>query len=248
MAGHSHWANIQRTKGANDFKRAKLFTKYSKDIMTVARAGGGDVNFNPRLRALVTTARSNGMPVDRIEHAIKKGTGEVQSDALEEITYEGYGPGGVAFIVESSTENRNRTAADVRSIFAKGGGNMGGSGAVAWMFQRRCLFLIEGASEDVVMEATLEAGADDIKEDAGFIEVYGAPEKYDAIDKALTAAKLKVKESKFTYLASNSTMVNDEESLKNILSLIETLEDNEDVQSVYTNFDAPTELLDKLVK
>jgi len=187
MAGHSHWSKVKRAKGASDVKRGALFSKLAKEITVATRLSGGDPNFNPRLRTAITAARAESMPVDNIDRAIKKGTGELEGGgSIEEITYEGYGPGGVALMVETQTDNKNRTAAEIRHLFTKHGGNLGGSNSVAWMFRRRGVFLLENANPDAALEATLEAGADDVRP-AGdnSTEVVCPPDRFDAVDKAL---------------------------------------------------------------
>ncbi|MDE1172046.1 MAG: YebC/PmpR family DNA-binding transcriptional regulator [Verrucomicrobium sp.] len=247
MAGHSHWANIKRTKGVADARRGQLFSKLAREVSMAAKLGGGDPNFNPRLRRAVSAARAESMPADNIERAIKKGTGELEgAAALEEIVYEGYGPGGVAMVVEATTDNKNRSAAEIRSIFAKNGGNLAGAGSVAWMFQRRGLVVVGVADEDAVLEATLEAGAEDVRAAEGQVEVIAPGDKLDLVVKAVEAAKLPVSAARFTYLPQNTTPVTDEETAAKVLHLYEALDDHDDVLNVYANFEMAPDLLAKV--
>ena len=247
MAGHSHAANVARRKNAVDAVRAKVFSKYSREITVAARLGGGDPNFNPRLRAAISAARSDSMPNDRIAHAAKKGSGELEGANYEELTYEGYGPGGVALVVETLTDNKNRTAAEVRSVFTKYHGNLGTPGSVAWMFKKKAWFLIAGANDDQVLEATLEAEPDDIKTAANNqVEVIAPVEKFDAVEKALKAANLAISAGKLTFIPGNITPVTDFDTAKSLMTLIEKLEDHDDVQNVHANYDIPEEILEKL--
>jgi YebC/PmpR family DNA-binding regulatory protein len=248
MAGHSHWAKVKRTKGVVDQRRGQLFSKLSKEISVAARLGGGDPNFNPRLRQAIATARSESVPVDNIERAIKKGTGELEGAAYEEMVYEGYGPGGVAILVEAATDNKNRSAAEIRSVFAKNHGNLAGSGSVSWMFHHKGLLTITapGVSEDDVILAALDAGADDVRSHDGVIEVVTPPDtKLDAVHKALDRAKIPVATAKLSYLPANLTPVTDPHLAEQILQLLEALDDHEDVQAVHANFDMAPELLAK---
>ncbi|PTX99415.1 YebC/PmpR family DNA-binding transcriptional regulator [Verrucomicrobia bacterium LW23] len=249
MAGHSHWAKVKRTKGVLDQRRGKLFSRLSKEITVAARMGGGDPNFNPRLRQAIATARGESMPVDNIERAVKKGTGELEGEAYEELNYEGYMPGGVAVLVETTTDNKNRTAAEIRAIFTKGHGNMGGVGSVSWMFHRKGLLSIEKdkSNEDSVLEATLDAGAEDVKVgEEGGIEVLTPPDKLYAVGDALKTAGIPVASSKFTYIAENPTPITEVATAEQVLKLYEMLDDHDDVQNVYANFDIPQEILAKL--
>lgn len=246
MAGHSHWAKVKRYKGPADVKRGALFSKLSKEITIAAKMGGGDPNFNPRLRTAIAGARAESMPMDKIENAVNKGMGKIEGGNVEEIIYEGYAPGGVALLVEAATDNKNRTAAEVRSIFTKNNGNLGGG--VAWMFTKVGLFLVESDSEDAALEATLDAGADDVKQVEGGIEVVCPFEKYDAVEKALKSANLNVKESKITRIPSNTTPVPNSDTAEKVLKLIELIEEHEDVQNVYANYDISDEILSKLQK
>lgn len=248
MSGHSHWATIKRTKGAADARKGKLFSKLSKEISVAAKLGGGDPNFNPRLRQAIQTARGESMPNDNIERAVKKGTGEIEGASYEELTYEGFAPGGVAILVETTTDNRNRSAAEIRAIFTKNNGNMGGAGSVAWMFHRKGLVTIDKSktTEDDVLTATLDAGADDVRTVENLIEVITPPDKLDAVNEALKQAKIPHESSKLTYIPENLTPVTDVATAEQVLHLYEALDDHEDVQNIYANFDISAEILSKI--
>lgn len=248
MSGHSHWATIKRTKGAADARKGKIFSKCSKEISVAAKLGGGDPNFNPRLRQAIQSARAESMPMDNIERAVKKGTGEIEGASYEELTYEGYAPGGVAILVETTTDNKNRSAAEIRAIFTKNHGNMGGAGSVAWMFHRKGLVLIEKSktSEDDVLTATLDAGAEDVRVVEDLIEVVTPPDKLDAVNDALKKANIPTQSAKLTYIPENQTPVNDAATAEQVLRLYEALDDHEDVQNVYANFDISPEILSKI--
>ena len=239
MAGHSHWAKVKRAKGATDVKRGALFSKLAKEITVATRMGGGDPGFNPRLRTAIAAARAESMPVDNIDRAIKKGTGELEGGgAIEEITYEGYAPGGTALMVETQTDNKNRTAAEIRHLFTKHGGNLGGSNSVAWMFRRKGVFLLENANPDAALEATLDAGADDVRS-AGdnSTEVVCPPDRFDTVDKALRAKNLIPAASRFIYEPENPAPSPDAETSAKVVALIGDLEDHDDVQNVWPSCD-----------
>jgi YebC/PmpR family DNA-binding regulatory protein len=244
MAGHSKWANIQYRKGAQDKKRGKRFTKLIREITTAARGGGGDAAINPRLRRAVDEALTQNMPKDTVDRAIKRGTGELEGVALEEIRYEGYAPGGVAIIVECLTDNRVRTVADVRLAFNKHDGNLGADGSVAYMFSHSgVLSFAPGTDEDRVMEVALEAGAEDVlTEDDGSVEVITSPESFDAVRAAMIGAGLKPASAELTQRASTRIPVAAAEG-RQVIELIEALEDLDDVQHVHSNADFPPELL-----
>lgn len=245
MAGHSHWANIQRTKGAADKKRGKLFSKLSKEIQMAARLGGGHPEFNPRLRTAIDAARSQSMPNDNIDRAVKKGAGELGGNQMEEFVYEGYGAGGVAFVVECMSDNKNRTAADVRRLFSKYNGNLGGSGSVAWMFHKKGRFVIARSSttEEKLMDATLDAGAEDIKSVGDFFEIICPLESFDRIKTALASEQMAPESATLEFIPENVTAVTDAQIAQEVIALVEGLEDNEDVQNVYANFDIPEAFL-----
>jgi len=238
MAGHSKWANIQHRKGAQDAKRAKVFTRYIREITVAARMGGADADANPRLRAAVTAARNVNMPKDNIERAIQRGAGGGEGASLEEIRYEGYGQGGVAILVDCMTDNRNRTVSEVRSAFTKGGGNLGESGCVAWMFQQKGQFVFSpDTSEEAVMETALEAGAEDIvTESDSSITVTCQPGDFNAVQEAFESASLSPQLAEVGWIPETTIEV-EGESAEKLLALIERLEDLDDVQNVYANFD-----------
>ena len=240
MSGHSKWATIKHAKGIADAKRGKLFTKFIKEISIAARMGGGDPNSNPRLRTAIIKARASNMPKDNIERAIKKGTGELGGAAYEEYVYEGYAPGGVAVLVEVLTDNKNRAAADVRNIFNKSGGNLGVSGSVARMFQRKGTieFDAEKVSEDELMEVALEAGADDIVNEDGIITVTTAADAFATVADALSEKGFESLSGEVGMIPDMYTAV-DADTASKIAKLINRLEDNDDVQNVYSNVEYP---------
>jgi len=240
MSGHSKWATIKHKKGAADAKRGQMFTKIIKEMTIAARMGGGDVEANPRLRTAVLKARASNMPKDNIERAIKKGTGELEGVNYVEMTYEGYAPGGVAIMINCLTDNKNRTAADVRSMLSKGGGNLGESGSVAYLFQRKGLVTYEADryTEDQILEKALEAGAEDVVTSGETIEVTTAPDDFDSVLTALEAAKLE-HESAEIAMIPDTYITLDNEGTRKALRLVEHLEEHDDVQEVYTNLDIP---------
>jgi YebC/PmpR family DNA-binding regulatory protein len=249
MSGHSKWSTIKHKKAAKDAKRGKIFTKLIKEITVSARLGGGDINANPRLRTAVLTARQNSMPADNIERAIKKGTGELEGVTYEEMTYEGYGPGGVAILVQTLTDNKTRTVADVRSILSKHGGNMGAAGSVAYIFSKRGLLAVDrkadGVDEDRVMEVALEAGAEDVREAGDTLEVLTPPDAFSDVREALEKAKVPVASAEVTMLPSSTVTVTGH-SAQTLLKLLEALEDHDDVQNVSSNMDIAAEELEQL--
>jgi YebC/PmpR family DNA-binding regulatory protein len=244
MAGHSKWANIQHRTGAQDKKRGKLFTKLIRNITMAAKAGGGDLEGNPGLRLAVDKAKAQSLPKDKIENAIKRGSGNLDGVNYEEVTYEGYGPGGVAVMVECTTDNRNRTVADVRHAFSKLGGNLGADGSVAYLFNRVGLISFPaGTDEDRVMEVAIEAGAEDVVVDAdSSIEVLTSPQEFEAVKKALEATGLAPEMAEITLRSSVSTPL-DAEDAASMVKLLELLEDLDDVQNVYSNADIAEEIL-----
>jgi len=247
MSGHSKWSTIKHKKGAKDAKRGKIFTKLIKEITVAARLGGGDIKFNPRLRTAVLTARQSSMPADNIERAIKKGTGELEGVTYEEVTYEGYGPGGVAILVHTLTDNRVRTVAEIRNMLTKHGGNMGAAGSVGYIFTKRGLIAIErkGIDEDQVMETALEAGAEDVREAGDLLEVLTAPETFDDVREALAKATIATASAEITMIPSSTVNVTGH-SAQTLLKLLELLEDHDDVQSVSSNMDIAAEELEQL--
>ncbi len=244
MSGHSKWATIKRHKGVQDAKRGKLFTKAAKEVMLAAKQGGGDINANARLRTAVAAAKAVNLPKDKIETAIKKGTGELQAEVLDEVMYEGYGPGGIAILVEAATDNKNRTVADVRHVFSRRGGNMGESGSVAWMFDRKGMFTfsMEDFTEDALLEFGLEAGAEDVAEEDGTLVVTCAFEDFGALQQAFDDAGMVYESAETTMVAQNTIEV-DLETGKKLMALMEALENHDDVQNVHANFDISDELL-----
>ena len=244
MSGHSKWSTIKRQKGVNDSKRSAMFTKVAREIAVAARAGGPDPDANYRLRLAMDKARSINMPADNIKRAIEKATGGGDDVQYEEIVYEGYGPGGVAVLVEAATDNRNRTASEVRSIFAKTGGQLAGSGAVAWQFEPRGLITVmrAGADPDEVALAAIDAGAVDVDTDVDPIEIYTEPGDLEAVRKALEAAGVGVEDAELAMLAKQTVSL-DAEHVRKALRLVELLEDLDDVQRVTANVDIPEDLL-----
>jgi YebC/PmpR family DNA-binding regulatory protein len=237
MSGHSKWATIKHKKGALDAKRGKIFTRVIKEIMIAARSGG-DPAMNPRLRTAVVAAKAVSMPADNIKRAIMRGTGELEGGQIDEIMFEGYGPGGAAVLVMVATDNRNRTVADIRHIFSKWGGNLGEQGSVSWMFERKSQILIEGdkTNEEQLMNVALEAGADDLRNDGDNWEVLSAPENHEAVVAALEKAKIPTVEAQIAMVPKN-LMKLEGKSASGMLKLSEALEDHDDVQNVYSNFD-----------
>ena len=246
MSGHSKWATIKHKKGALDAKRGKTFTRIIKEIMIAARSGG-DVNANPRLRTAVAAAKAVSMPADNIKRAIMRGTGELEGGQIEEVMFEGYGPGGAAVLVMVATDNRNRTVSEIRHLFSKNGGNMGEQGSVAWMFERKSQILIEGdkASEDQLMNIVLDAGADDLRNDGESWEVLSAPESHEAVMAALEKAKIPTMEAQIAMVPKN-LMKLEGKSASGMLKLSEALEEHDDVQNVYSNFDIDEKELEAL--
>ena len=248
MSGHSKWSTIKHKKAAQDAKRGKIFTKLIKEVTVAARLGGGDPAANPRLRAAIEAAKAANMPKNNIERAIKKGTGELEGVSYEEVTYEGYGPGGVAVLVETITDNRQRTVAEVRHIFAKRGGNLGEPGSVAWIFEKKGLIVVEKdkVDEDTLMAAALEAEAEDISDAGSEWEIETSPEDLSRVKKALEDKGIEILSAKVTMVPSNIVKVEDEKKAQQLIALMNALEENDDVQNVYANFDIPDELLEKV--
>jgi len=248
MSGHSKWSTIKHKKAAQDAKRGKIFTKLIKEITVAARLGGGDPAANPRLRAAIEAAKAANMPKNNIERAIKKGTGELEGVAYEEVTYEGYGPGGVAVLVETITDNRQRTVAEVRHIFAKRGGNLGEPGSVAWIFEKKGLIVVEKdkVDEDTLMAAALEAEAEDIQDAGSEWEIETSAEDLARVKKALTDQGIEILSAKVTMVPSNIVKIEDEKKAQQLIALMNALEENDDVQNVYANFDIPDKILEKV--
>ncbi len=240
MSGHSKWATIKHAKGAADAKRGQMFTKFIKEISIAARMGGGDPNANPRLRTAILKARAANMPKDNIERAIKKGTGELGATTFEELTYEGYGPGGVAVLVEVLTDNKNRAAANVRNLFSKNGGNLGATGSVSYMFNRKGVieYDAEAVNEDVIMEVGLESGADDVANEDGVITVTTDPTAFEAVLEALQAKGFESLSAEISMVPDTYSEL-DVDTTRKVLKLVDKLEEDDDVQNVYTNLDIP---------
>ncbi len=244
MAGHSHWAGIKHKKALIDNKRGKLWSKLSKGIIVAAKIGGGDPDLNIRLRTAILDAKAVSMPKENIERAIKKGTGELEGGNFEEVLYEGYAVAGVAVLCDIMTDNRNRTAPEIRKLFEVCGGKLGSTNCVAWMFDRKGLFVIpaQGLEEDRLMEVVLEAGADDVKRSGDNYEVTCDPEKYSSVSEALAQASIPVQAKEITRIPQNTVALGVEDARK-VLKLLESLDDHDDVQSVAANFDVTDEIL-----
>ncbi len=247
MSGHSKWATIKRKKGAADAKRGAMFTKLIKEITVAARMGGGDPNGNPRLRTAIDKARGSSMPNDNIDRAIKKGTGELEGVNYEEMTYEGYGPAGVAVMIESLTDNKNRTVSELRNIFSKAGGNLGETGSVGWMFEKKGILTFDkkGVSEEKLMEAALEAGAEDIKDSDSNWDVLTTPSDFDTVKTTLEKSGFKASNGEVSMIPKNTVQLEQADAEK-MLKLIDTLEDHDDVQKVFANFDISADILEKI--
>jgi YebC/PmpR family DNA-binding regulatory protein len=246
MSGHSKWSTIKHKKAAKDAKKGKIFTKLIKEITVAARIGGGDINANPRLRTAVITARSNSMPNDNIERAIKKGTGELEGVSYEEIQYEGYGPGGAAIIAQVLTDNKNRTVSEIRRLFSKHGGNLGETGCVGWMFDKKGVIGIDRAAidEDRLVGIVLEVGAEDVKAEDDIFEVVTPPEELEKVKERLEQEKVPLASAQVTLVPKNTVTI-DAKHVEQILKLTEELEDHDDVQNVSANFNIPTELMEE---
>ncbi|MBI5571689.1 MAG: YebC/PmpR family DNA-binding transcriptional regulator [Desulfomonile tiedjei] len=242
MSGHNKWSTIKHKKGAVDAKRGKLFSKLIKEITIAAREGGGDVEGNPRLRTAVNAARAANMPKDNIERAVKRGTGEIAGAAYEEITYEGYGPGGAAVMVEAVTDNKNRTVAEVRHVFEKYGGNLGESGCVSWIFQRKGMVTIssQGLTEDEVMEVALESGAQDVINEGDSFSVTTDPGDFEGVRAAIEEKGWKVELGEITMIPQNTIKLEGKKA-EQMLKMMDALDDNDDLQTVYANFDISEE-------
>jgi len=245
MAGHSKWSKVKHIKAVLDVRRGKLFSKLSKEISVAAKLGGGDTAMNPRLRSAIQAARAQNMPNDNIDRAVKRGTGEIEGQAYEESVYECYGPGGVAILVEVATDNRNRTAADLRSILTKNHGNLATSGAVAYLFKRKGQIAVakSSASEERLLEVALEAGADEMTEDDENFLVTTSPDQLYAIAEAMKAAGLATQSQKLVYLPETTMSLTDEGMAAQVVRLCEALEDCDDVQEVHANFSVADEVM-----
>jgi YebC/PmpR family DNA-binding regulatory protein len=238
MSGHSKWATIKHKKGALDAKRGKIFTRLIKEIMVAAKAGGGDPDGNPRLRSAIAAAKAENMPNDNISRAIKRGTGEIEGASYEDITFEGYGPGGVAIIVEVLTDNRNRAVSEIRHAFSKNGGNLGETGSVGYMFSKKGVIVLakSAAEEDKLTEIVLEAGADDLNDDGDYWEILTSPKDFDAVLQAVKGAKLETESAEVTMVPSTYQKLEGTQASA-MMRLLETLEELDDTQNVYSNFE-----------
>ena len=247
MSGHSKWSSIRHKKSATDAKRGKIFSKLFKEIMVAARIGGGDPAANPRLRTAVQAAKSENMPKDNIERAVKKGTGDLEGVDYEESTYEGYGPGGAAILIESLTDNKNRAVADIRHILTKSGGNMGSSGCVSYLFKKKGYIVIEktAADEETVMETALNAGAEDMREDGDNYEIITGIQDFESVKAAVDAAAIPCISAEITMLPQTTANLQGKEA-EQMVRLMEALEDCDDVQKVFTNADIPDEIVNNV--
>lgn len=248
MSGHNKWSKIKNVKGAVDVKRGKLFTKLNKEITVAARMGGGTPEGNPRLRQAILAAKGASMPKDNIERAIKKGTGELPGEAMEEIVYEGYAPGGIALLVQCTTDNKNRTVSDLRNVFKSWGGHLGESGSVSWMFDPcgQLLFDPQKWPEDKIMEVALEAGAQDISESDGMVEVLSSTHEIYRVKEAFDRVGMHPTSAGLSYIPKSTVKVEEREAAQQLVGLLETLEEHEDVQKVHSNFDMDEKLLVEL--
>jgi len=247
MSGHSHWATIKRAKAANDAKRGKIWSKLARRIIVAAKTGGGNPEENLNLRYAIDDAKAANMPNDTIQRAIKKGTGELAAEDYQQVVYEGYGPAGVAFLVDCLTDNRNRTAPEIRKIFDRGGGQLGTSGCVAWMFEQKGTFAVsrDVADEDTLMEIALEAGAEDVKKDGNFFEITCQVADFSRVKQALAERNIETASAEISMMPTNTVAV-DAEKAPQVVKLMEALEEHDDVQKVYANFDIPEEVMAKL--
>jgi YebC/PmpR family DNA-binding regulatory protein len=238
MSGHSKWHSIKHKKGATDAKRGKLFTKFIKEITVAARTGGGDPDANARLRKAILDAKAGNMPNDTIDRAIRRGTGAEEGVTYDEITYEGYGPGGVAMLIEAMTDNRNRTVAEIRHIFSKNGGNLGESGSVGWLFEKKGYIVVDKAAkpEEELFELAIEGGADDVRDDGDNVEIITSPESFESVQSAIKSAGIEPQVAEVSMVPQNYIKL-EGSSAQQMLRLMETMEDHDDVQKVYANFD-----------
>jgi len=248
MSGHSKWATIKRKKGKLDQERGKKFTRLIKELTVAAREGGGDPDGNPRLRTAIAAAKADNMPADNIKRAILKGTGQLPGVSYESITYEGYGPGGVALYLEVLTDNKNRIVSEIRHVLTKYGGNLGASGCVAWMFHKKGVITVdlEAANEDSLMEVALDSGADDMKSDTGAFEIVMDPTVLDDVRQAIEKKGIKIASAEVTMIPQSTTKLTKEGDASSMLKMLDVLEENDDVQKVYSNFDIDQSLMEKL--
>ncbi len=247
MSGHSKWSQIKHQKAKNDAKRGKIFTKLIKEITIAARLGGGDPDMNPRLRLAIEKAKEHNMPKDNIEKAIKKGTGELEGVNYIEVTFEGYGPGGVALLIEAVTDNKNRTSGEIKHIFSKYGGNLGSPGSVAWQFEQKGIIQVDKdkVDEDTILDIALDAGAQDIKNEDDYYEVVTSPQDFVKVKTAIEENNIPVKFADVLMIPQNTVKVSEKDAEK-LMKLLDALEDNDDVQKVHGNYDIPDEIIEKL--
>jgi len=248
VSGHSKWAKIKRKKGSKDEKRGRIFTKLIKEITVAARLGGGNPDSNARLRSAIESARAANMPAKNIENAIKKGTGELPGIVYEEVTYEGYGPNGIAILIEAATDNKKRTVADIRHILSKYGGNLGETGCVSWIFSKKGYITVpkSESSEEEILNEALDAGAEDIlSDDPEVYEIYTSPEELERVKEALIKAGIPIESAEITAVPQSTVKIADEKTAERILKLMDALDENEDVQKLYSNFDIDDEILKK---
>jgi len=247
MSGHSKWSSIKHKKGAADARRGKVFTKLIKELTVAARLGGGDPTGNPRLRSAIQAAKAENMPKDNIERAIKKGTGELEGTSYEEVNYEGYGPGGVALLVDCLTDNKNRAVADIKYILDRHGGNLGEPGCVSWMFEKKGLIVFERADvdEESLLALALEAGAEDVEEDKTTFEVITSTADFESVKKAFDDAKMEYTMAEVSMIPKNTVRLEGKKA-EQMLNLMEALEENDDIANVYANFDIPEEVMEAL--
>ncbi len=248
MAGHSKWHNIRHKKAKMDAKRGQIFTKLIREITVAARQGGGDPEFNPRLRIAIEKAKKANMPIENIERAIKRGTGELEGVQYEEVVYEGYGPEGVAIIVECLTDNRNRTTGEIRHIFTKHGGNLGTTGCVSFLFEEKGIIQVPKSeyTEEEIFEKAIEAGAEDVITEDDYYEIRTEPKELYAVKEALEQMGVKIEKAELTKIPTTTVEIKDEETASKLMKLLDALEDNDDVQKVYANFDMSTQLMEKV--
>jgi len=247
MSGHSKWSSIKHRKGAADAKRGRIFGRLIREIMVAARLGGGDPDANPRLRTAIAAAKTQNMPKDNIERAIKKGTGELEGITFEDVVYEGYGPGGVAVLLEVLTDNKQRAVADIRHMFSKNGGSLGESGCVSWLFEKKGLIILEKGSvdEDRLLDAALEAGAEDVKEEETTLSIITTVPQFEAVKEAIVKADLKYNVAEISMIPKGTVKLEDKKA-EQMIRLMQSLEDCDDIQHVYANFDIPDEIMEAM--
>ncbi len=250
MGGHSHWAGIKHKKAANDAKKSKIYTKLIREITIAAKLGGGDPDNNPRLRKAIDDAKEVNMPMDNIKRAIMRGTGQIPGAAYEEVVYEGYGPGGIAVMIEATTDNKNRTFNELRVILEKHGGNMGTTGCVSWIFERKGLITVpkDAVKEDEIFAIAIELGADDVKTDEDVFEIITSPQSFESVANGIKSKGISLSVAELTMLAKNTVSISDEEKAEKILKMMDEIENHDDVKNVYSNFDIPSNLMNKLMK